>query len=80
MPFPEFYDPERIGTLFYPDVAEIARHAEAAGLRPAHQDAPKILLLLVDMQIDFCHPQGTLFVPGAPQDVRRSIEFIYRNA
>ncbi|MBN1559135.1 hypothetical protein JW998_02720 [candidate division KSB1 bacterium] len=80
MPLPKFYDPERIGTLFYPDVAEIARDAEAAGLQPVQRDATKILLLLVDMQVDFCHPKGTLFVPGAQQDVQRSVEFIYQNA
>ena len=29
--FPDFYNPERIGTLFYPDVATIAADAAAAG-------------------------------------------------
>jgi nicotinamidase-related amidase len=38
------------------------------------------LLLVIDMQVDFCHEQGTLYVPGAPDDIRRLIEFIYRNA
>lgn len=78
--FPDFYDPNRIGKLFYPDVATIAAQAEAAGLTPAAQDTTKVLLLIIDMQVDFCHEQGTLYVPGAPDDVRRLIEFIYRNA
>ncbi len=32
------------------------------------------------MQIDFCHPNGTLFVPGAVGDIQRTIEFIYNHA
>jgi nicotinamidase/pyrazinamidase len=78
--FPKFYDPNRIGSLFYPDVSTIAAQAESAGLAPAEEDMVKVLLLIIDMQVDFCHQGGTLFVPGAPADVRRLIEFIYRNA
>jgi len=77
---PEFYDPDRIGTLFYPDVAAIAAQAETADLPPAEQDSRRVMLLIVDMQIDFCHAQGMLYVPGAIGDIRRLIEFIYRNA
>lgn len=77
---PDFYDPDRIGKLFYPDVATIAAQAEAAGLPPVTEDRTKVLLLIIDMQVDFCHARGTLYVPGALDDVRRVIEFIYRNA
>jgi nicotinamidase/pyrazinamidase len=78
--FPGFYDAARIGTLFYPDVARIAADAAAAGLRPAAEDAQDVHLMLIDMQVDFCHERGSLYVPGAPGDVRRTIEFIYRHA
>ena len=78
--FPSCYDPDRIGTLFYPDVAALAQEAAGAGLPPASQDQQRIQLLIIDMQVDFCHPQGTLHVPGALQDIRRLVEFIYRNA
>ncbi len=78
--FPSCYDPDRIGTLFYPDVAVLAQEAARAGLPPASQDQQRIQLLIIDMQVDFCHPQGTLHVPGALQDIRRLVEFIYRNA
>ncbi|MDZ7262171.1 MAG: hypothetical protein ONB05_08720 [candidate division KSB1 bacterium] len=78
--FPDFYDPNRIGTLFYPEVSTIAAQAELAGLPPAEEDTIKVLLLIIDMQVDFCHQKGTLHVPGALNDVRRLIEFIYRNA
>jgi len=78
--FPDFYDPNRIGKLFYPDVSTIAAQAESAGLPPAEGDAVRLLLLIIDMQVDFCHAGGTLYVPDAPDDIRRLIEFLYRNA
>ena len=78
--FPAFYDPERIGTLFHPDMARIAAEAAAAGLRPAADDKQVVHLVVIDMQIDFCHALGSLNVPGALGDIRRTIEFIYRNA
>lgn len=78
--FPDFYDPQRIGTLYYPDVARIADHAQRNSLPPAAQDGQKVHLLIIDMQVDFCHPGGSLYVPGAEGDIRRLIEFIYRHA
>ena len=77
---PHFYDPRRVGTLFYPDPASIAHAAEQAALAPASEDTEKIHLLLVDMQIDFCHAQGSLYVPGAEEDVRRLCNFIFQHA
>jgi nicotinamidase/pyrazinamidase len=78
--FPVFYDPTRIGALFYPDTAAIAADAAAAGLPPTDDDREDVHLVIIDMQVDFCHPQGSLHVPGALADVQRTIEFIYRNA
>lgn len=79
-PFPSFYDSQRVGTLFHPDLARIASEAATAGLPPASEDEEIIHLVIVDMQIDFCHQQGGLYVPGAIDDIRRTAEFIYRNA
>jgi nicotinamidase-related amidase len=78
--FPTFYDPQRIGTLFYPDMSAIASEADAANLPPASGDTLDVQLVAIDMQIDFCHEQGSLYVPGAPADIRRLVEFIYHNA
>ena len=77
---PPFYNPDRIGTLFYPDLAAIAAAAEASGLAPAASDAVSVQLLVIDMQIDFCHDRGSLNVPGALGDLRRLVEWIYRHA
>jgi nicotinamidase-related amidase len=77
---PSFFDPSRIGTLFYPDMATIAAEAASAGLEAAAQDRRKVHLVIIDMQVDFCHASGSLNVPGSLGDIRRLIEFIYRNA
>ncbi|MBK8434079.1 MAG: hypothetical protein IPL28_23575 [Chloroflexi bacterium] len=78
--FPSFYNPTRIGTLYHPNVAHIAAEATAANLRPAAEDKENLHLVIIDMQVDFCHPDGTLFVPGSVGDIQRTIEFIYKNA
>jgi nicotinamidase/pyrazinamidase len=77
---PDFYDPDRVGTLFYPDKYAIAEAAASANLSPVSDDEPNLHLLLIDMQVDFCHADGSLYVPGAEDDIRRTIDFIYRNA
>ena len=78
--FPAIYDPSRIGRLHYPDIAAIAASASQANLSPAAEDEQTVHLVLIDMQVDFCHEQGSLFVPGAVDDLKRTIEFIYRHA
>lgn len=78
--FPTFYDPDRIGTLFYPDYAAIAQEAYAANLPPASEDRQNVHLVIIDMQVDFCHENGSLYVPGSGPDIRRVIEFIYKHA
>lgn len=39
----------------------------------------KILLLIIDMQNDFCSPKGSLHVKGAEKDVSRLAKFIVKN-
>ncbi len=78
--FPSFYDPNRIGTLFHPDIPAIAVDAAKANLSSASQDKQKTHLMIIDMQIDFCHARGTLNVPGSLDDIKRLTEFIYKNA
>lgn len=77
---PKFFDPKRVGSLYYPDPLLIASEAEKAALPAAAEDELNVKLLLVDLQIDFCHRQGTLYVPGAEDDIRRLSQFIFRHA
>lgn len=39
----------------------------------------KTAFLIIDAQYDFCHPQGTLYVPGAQEDIQRLSQLIRQN-
>jgi nicotinamidase/pyrazinamidase len=77
---PTFYNPAKVGSLYMPNVAQATTEGINANLKPANQDTKRVLLLLVDPQIDFIHTDGTLSVPGALADTQRTVEWIYRNA
>ncbi len=77
--FPAFYKPDRVGELYPADTSAAIAAGEALGLSPGISDAPRVVLLLVDAQVDFIHPDGSLRVPNAVEDTRRTIEWILRN-
>jgi nicotinamidase-related amidase len=79
MDFPGFYQPDRVGQLVVPDVNTAFKTGHATGASPASLAQVKTILLLVDMQVDFVHIDGALSVPGAVDDTRRVIEWIFRN-
>jgi nicotinamidase/pyrazinamidase len=79
MTTPSFYHPERVGTLFRPDVSAAVWEGLHAGCEPSNSDERRNMLLLVDEQIDFVHEDGALSVPGAVADTRRMMEWIFRN-
>lgn len=71
----------RVDQLYEPNF-QAAYDAGLADFRTAaSQDSPRTLLWLIDVQIDFVFPapQGRLSVPGAMDDTRRTIEWLYRN-
>ncbi len=39
----------------------------------------KTAFLIIDAQYDFCHPAGTLYVPGAQEDIQRLSQLISQN-
>lgn len=66
-----------------PYAARIEQFTEAgrsATYTPADQDSEKIAVILVDYQHDFVDPSGTLYVPGAREDVARFLQWFYTNA
>jgi len=67
MTWPSFYDPERVGALYAPDTAEAVTVGLAEHLPPASR-------------VDFIHKDGSLSVPGAIEDTRRTIEWIFSHA
>ena len=89
LPLPSLFDPRRAADYGYrPDAAAVA--SAAAGWRAQHRlrasaaDETRIHLLLIDVQKDFCFPEGSLYVAGrsgtgAIDDSRRIAELIYRN-
>jgi len=89
LPIPDFYKTKHASDWHYnPDHAALLEAAlgwrRRHGIAPALQDRPRIDLLLIDAQKDFCFPEGTLFVGGrsgrgAIEDNDRTTRFIYRN-
>lgn len=86
---PAFYDPSNAGSFAYTPnrmaiFEEATRFRREFDIPPSAKDSRKVDLLLIDVQRDFCHPEGTLYVGGrsgrgAIEDNRRIAEFIYRN-
>ena len=89
LPLPPHHDPTNATRWGYaPDQLRLFEQAHEwrrrHDLRPAGGDARSIHLLLIDVQKDFCFPEGTLFVAGragdgAIADNQRIAAFIYRN-
>ncbi|MBZ0316972.1 MAG: hypothetical protein K8L91_11190 [Anaerolineae bacterium] len=80
MSFPSYYRPENVGRLMPPNTTQAVLEGQVAGFNPAKDDEVKILLLLVDPQVDFIHRDGTLSVPGAVEDTQRTVEWLYHHA
>lgn len=79
MNVPNFYNPERVGQLYRPRLSQVAEAAEKVGSLPSRDDKRRVLLLLVDPQVDFIHLDGSLSVPGAVDDAQRTIEWLFGN-
>ncbi len=89
LPVPAFYDPRHAREWAYaPNQEALFATANAwrreHGIRPSGTDRRRIHLLLIDVQKDFCFPQGTLYVggrsgTGAMEDSDRLARFLYRN-
>ena len=87
-PIPEFFDANKVGTVWRIPYEEHARQARdwalQHGLQPASTDQTRSWLMLVDVQNTFCIPEFELYVGGksgrgAVDDNIRLCEFIYRN-
>ena len=69
LPLPVFYDhksAEKWGHRPKEELLFVAAEdwRKALDIRPAGADKTNVHLLLIDVQNDFCHPQGALFVAG----------------
>ncbi|MGD8821847.1 MAG: hypothetical protein PVG63_02000 [Anaerolineales bacterium] len=79
MSVPSFYASHKVGTLFVPDLSTAIQAGQKTGADPSKADEWRTLLLLVDPQVDFIHAEGALSVPGAVEDTRRTIEWMFSN-
>src|SRR3954452_8193330 len=89
LPLPPWFEPRNAASWSYaPDQQKLftaaAAFAREHALKPAASDETRVHLLLIDVQKDFCFPEGTLYVAGrsgtgAVDDSRRIAEFVYRN-
>jgi nicotinamidase-related amidase len=83
LPTPPHFRPDRVGEIwkvpYEQRAAEAEQWAREHGVHPAAEDELRVCLVAVDCQNTFCTPGFELFVPGAPADMRRLCEFLYRN-
>jgi nicotinamidase-related amidase len=79
MMVPSFYAADKVGTMFTPDISAAIQAGRKAGAGSFEKDERRRLLLLVDPQVDFIHEEGALSVPGAVDDTRRTIEWVFSN-
>jgi nicotinamidase-related amidase len=83
LPLPDFYEPKQVSQLYLERAGLIADAGEAYakkhGVAPAASDREKIAAFGIDVQVGFCTPGASLFVPGAVEDTQRTVEWLYRN-
>ena len=85
---PDFFDAQKVGTVWRTPYEQRAVDAKAwalqHGLQPASADQTRSWLMLIDVQNTFCIPEFELYVGGrsgrgAVEDNARLCEFIYHN-
>jgi nicotinamidase-related amidase len=83
LPLPEFYDPKKVGELFLERAGMVTEAGEAwakrHGIAPASSDRFRVAAFGIDVQVGFCTPGASLFVPGAVEDTQRTLAWLYGN-
>jgi nicotinamidase-related amidase len=80
---PRFHEDARVGQLYLERAGEVAEEARAYAsahrIRPAREDRVRIAAFGIDVQVAFCTPGASLFVPGAVEDTQRTLRWLYTN-
>lgn len=83
---PSWYDSKDCGVLRFPDLDRAANtgaaHGKAESILKCQQwqnDQEGVILSVIDCQLDFVCPDGSLAVPGAVEDTDRLCRFIFGN-
>ena len=83
LPLPDFYEPESVSRLYLERAAQVSAaaqdYARRHRVRPAAQDRERIVAFGIDVQVGFCTPGASLFVPGAVEDTQRALGWLYRH-
>jgi nicotinamidase-related amidase len=74
---PSYFAASDATEIYLERTTEVAAAADQARWRPAADDVVRRVLLVIDPQLCFAHPRGSLFVPGADADTARIAGFIY---
>lgn len=83
LPLPDIYE-DRFDEIYLARKEQIAEEApdfsDRHDIEPARSDNTKRAIFGIDCQNDFVLPdRGALGVPGAPEDMKRMVKFIYRH-
>jgi nicotinamidase-related amidase len=76
---PRFYDERKVNEVWIERAALIAEEAAQANMTPASHDKMRIAAFGIDCQVGFCTPGASLFVPGAVEDTKRTLDWLYRH-
>lgn len=79
---PDFFNPKLVRKLFiqpWGTLAQVAHQKSQARCDADALNQVKITALGIDVQVSFTHAIGELPVLGAPEDVVRAVQFIYKN-
>lgn len=83
LPLPSFFDPQAAGDVYLERVSRVAdeagAYARAHAITPSGKDSFRIAAFGIDVQVGFCAPGASLFVPGAVDDTRRALRWLYGN-
>lgn len=83
LPLPDYYEPEDTTRIYHERAGMVSASAgeyrRKHDLQPAGDDALRVAVFGIDCQIGFTHPEASLYVPGAEEDMQRAAEWIYRN-
>ncbi|HZI14092.1 MAG TPA: nicotinamidase [Myxococcus sp.] len=81
LPMPRFHQDAHPSQLYLERGAEVAeearRYAAEHRVRPAREDRVRIAAFGIDVQVAFCSPGASLFVPGAVEDTQRTLRWLY---
>ena len=83
LPLPRHYDSTKVEEIYHERASLVAEVALDYRLRhdidPAAKDRFRVAAFGIDCQIGFCTPGASLFVPGAVEDMQRTLGWLYGN-